>query len=215
MKSFEIKELNATDEQFPVAVSRLAAVLEKGKLSSRDIDQVLLLSNKLIIADFLREYQYFDDKNMVRIKAYILLNLDNEDRMFVSDLIEFADLHELELPYAKCIEYLDQFTDENVFVQLAAIDYISFNIKMNHIDQIKAAMDRILGNRECARPVQIKAAFFLFRITHKKKYLSDLLDLVVTGTEGNKKLLKNILICKGNERKFFDYNSVIGSILRK
>ena len=52
----------------------------------------------------------------------------------------------------------------------------------------------------------------MFRMTYKKKYLIDLLDLVVNGDD-NKTLLKNILLQKFNGRKYFEYHDALKSLL--
>ena len=140
------------------------------------------------------------------------LKLNSADKLFVSVLIEFADDWDLELPYSECIKCLDNFENDNTYVQLAMIDYIFGNLKMKYLSVIINSLDGILSNAECNQSVQVKAAFFLFRITHKKRYLIDLIDLVVNGDD-NKALLKNILSRSFNGSEYFEYHDVLKSIL--
>ena len=110
----EINELNS--EYYPLATSRLKALLSKGILPAQEINQILNLKNTLIISDFLIEYKRFSKRSISTLHKYIIKNLDNTNKLFVSDLIEFADDWDLELPYTKCIKFLNEHNEDNTYV---------------------------------------------------------------------------------------------------
>jgi|GEM_PF-3045785 len=200
-----IDELNS---DHILGTARLRALLDNGILPAEDIDAILALKSVLIIADFLTQYQHFSKENIHTVHKFILDNLNHKNKLFVSDLIEFAEYWELELPYQQCIKLLNKFKADNTYVQLAMIDYLYTNLKLKHIDAITKALNEVLENPECNQSVQVKSAFFLFRITHKKKYLTALVDLVVNG-DGNKTLLKNILLSNFNGSDYFEYYDLL------
>ena len=204
-----ISELNS---DYPVAQAGLAVLLGRGVLSAAEIDEVLALKNTLIISDFLEQYRHFSKENFLTINKYIVRNLSNRNRLFVSDLVECADDWNMELPYMKCVKCLSKFKGDHTFVQLAMLDYVFNNLKMSYLDEITSALDGILSNSECNQSVQVKAAFYIFRITHKRKYLDDLLDLVVNGDD-NKTLMRNILSKKFNGSEYFEYHDLLMSVL--
>lgn len=177
------------------------------KLCFEDIKTILLLNSKLLIGEFLINYKHFDNNDLKYIEQYILKNLDNEDRMFVSDLIEFATYWELQLPYKKCLDFLRVYENDNAYVQLAVIDYVFENLKFSYISEIVKLLQEILDNKEMSNSLKVKAAFVMFRITMKKKYLEDLTDLVIT--EDYRKLLQNMLKQKYNTQKYFDYYNLL------
>lgn len=211
MESKIIEQLNS---DYPIASKALKKILSKGMLKSKEIKTLLLLKNNLIISDFLENYKFFTKKDLSTIELFIIENLDCKDRLFVSDLIEFAYEWNLSLPYEKCIRFLKKFSNDNTYVQLACIDYIFLNLKFQYIDEIYVALNAILQNSRCNQSNQILAAFYLFRITSKKEFLIDLLDLVINGdTENNKILLKNILKINYNGPKYFEYYDILKSIV--
>jgi len=211
--SLDIKVLNSTENaEYGKAELCLKKVIKK-KLCTEDIKTMLLLDNKLIIGEFLIHYKHFDNNDLKYIAQYILDNLDNKDRMLVSDLIEFATYWELQLPYDKCIEFLTIYKDDNTYVQLAVIDYIFENLKFSKIVKVVAALQEILNSPNMNNSLKVKASFVLFRITMKKKYLEDLIDFVIV--EDYRELLQNILKEKYNSQKYFDYHNLLKFIAHK
>ena len=171
MESHIFAGLNSLD--YTIASKVLNSLLDK-QLELEDIKQIMSIENKLIIADFLGEYTYFSDNDLAYINSYITINIDNEDRLFVSDLIEFAIEFNLSLPYEKCLDFLLNHKDENAYVLLAAIDYIFENLNFYYIDTIVLRFENIINNPEHNQSAQVKASFALFRITLDEKYLLDL-----------------------------------------
>lgn len=211
MRSDTLDKLNSTD--YSIASNCLNSLLKDNGINKVDIRELLALDNTLIIGDFLEKYDAFDSEDLLELEEYINNNLDHSDRLFVSNLIEFATDWELSINYKKCIDFLGKYGDDDDYVVLASIDYVFENLRMAEIENIYRSLHSILNNPEQNRSTQIKAAFALFRITHRKEFLTDLTDLVVNGDENNKLLLKNILTVKYNSKEYFDYHDKLKAIL--
>jgi len=179
----------------------------KRKLCFEDIKTIFSLNCTSLIGEFLINYKHFDNNDLRYIEQYILDHLDHEDKMFVSDLIDFATYWEFQLPYEKCLGFLKVYENDNTYVQLSVIDYIFENLKFSYISEIVKLLQEILDSREMYNSIKVKAAFVMFRITMKKKYLEDLIDLVIT--DDNRKLLQNMLKQKYNSQKYFDYHNLL------
>jgi hypothetical protein len=205
MDSKTIEILN-NSEFYSDSEKCLFKIIEK-KISFRDIKTILNLENKLIVDAFLKEYRFFESKDLKYIEQFILNNLNHADRAFVSDLIEFATDWDLILPYETCIEFLKKCDNDNNYVQLAVIDYIFENLKFSYIEKIVNSLKSILNDSKQNLSVQILSAFVLFRITMKKEYLEELTDLAIT--ENYQELLKNILNREYNKQEYFDFHGLL------
>lgn len=210
MKPDLINKLNSSE--YGVASHYLDEFLNEGNVTEKDITTLLSLENTLIIGDFLEKYKNFKENDLRIIESYINRNLDNSDRLFVSDLIEFSTSWCLYLPYEKCLSFLKRQGDDDDYVLLASIDYIFENLKLYFIEEIYKLLNDILHNPESNQSAQVKAAFVLFRITNKKNFLVDLIDLVVNGVEDNKLLLSNMLSLNHNNSLYFEFYDVLKSI---
>lgn len=198
--------------EYSISSKLLKEILSKEKISDDDLTAILSLNNLLTIGDFLQKFKDFSENNLKLIETYINENLDHSDRLFISDLIEFATDWNLSLPYKKCIGFLKKYNDDDTYVQLASIEYVFKNLKFQFIDEIYNSLYAILNNSECNQSNQVMSAFVLFRITAKKEFLIDLLDLVVNGDLDNKVLLKNILALKFNSNEYYEYSSLLKSV---
>lgn len=213
MRKKIIEKINACKEDEDVyskIEKYLDNLLDKGKLKQKVILDILHLKNYIFISDFLIKYNYFDKEDLILIHSYIIDNLDNKERLFVSDLLEFATYWNLELPYEKCLNSLDKYENDDHYVLLASIEYIFKNLKFEYIDQIVEKLIGIIENPNQIQTAQVNASFILFRITLKKEYLSNLIELVVNND--HKTLLRNILNLEYNSQKYFDYHDLLMSI---
>jgi hypothetical protein len=211
MKSKIFLQLNSSN--YETASKALFNFLKVEFINEADLSLLLSIDNPLIIGDFLEEYKNFNQSDLKLIENYIKGNLNNLNKLFVSDLIEFATNWSLELPYEICLKFLKNFGNDDDYVQLASLDYIYENLKFNYIEEIYNSLNNILSNPMSNQSSQVKSAFILFRITNKKNFLVDLIDLVVHGNEYNKVLLSNILILKHNNEIYFeDYNLLKATI---
>jgi hypothetical protein len=207
MKPEILKKLNSPE--YSIASKALSELLTINSIDKNDLDKILALDNHLIIGDFLEKYNNYQESDLSLIESFINRNLDHHNRLFVSDLIEFATDWGLELHYDKCLMFLIKYGDDDDFVLLSSMDYIFENLKFTKIDEIYRLLNSILQNPESNQSAQVKAAFMLFRITMRKEFLSDLIDLVVNGNENNKLLLGNLLALEYNSAQFFDYYDIL------
>jgi hypothetical protein len=212
MKSDILQKLNSDD--YSIASNCLNEFLKAGNINRSDLIALLSINNTLIISDFLERYKNFHEKDLKLIENYINRNLDHTDRLFVSDLIEFSTNWGLFLPYNKCLQFLEKFGDDEDYVLLASIDYIFENLKFAKIDEIFNLLCLILYNPESNQSAQVKAAFVLFRITNKKKFMIDLVDLIVNGYADNKILLRNMLNLKYNNSSYFEHYDLLNAIIK-
>ena len=199
-------------KRYDTATKALNELMAKGELKEEEILKVMAIQNKSVIGDFLVDYQHFNQYNLAHMSIFINEHLDDKDRLFVSDLIEFASYWEIIIPYSKCFEFLSVYGKDDDYVVLATLDYIYENLKISYIKDIVKAFEGILYNPKHMQSSQIKAAFILFRITMKKIYLKDLTNLVAIGNS-NKILLRNILGLDWNQKEYFDYAENLQAIM--
>lgn len=204
-------KLKSSDYQ--VAREALSQLLKNGKLDADDIAEVLTFGDKLIIGNFLTDYTCFDKDDLAFIEKYICENLDDNDRLYVSDLIEFATYWNLQIPYEKCLEFLKIYEDDHHYVLLASIDYIFENFKYSYISEFYDLLNEILYNSNQHESAQLLASFVLFRISLKKDYLIKLIDLTIRN-QYNTQSLKNILKREYNDQKYFDYHDLLTALVK-
>jgi len=204
-----IEKINSCkeDDFYSEIEVHLDNLLTKGKLKQVEILEILNLKNYLFICDFLIKYRFFDKEDLMLIQVYILDNLNNTDRLFVSDLIEFATYWNLDLPYDVCIGFLDVNEADHHYVLLATMNYIFKKLNFEYIEQIVNKLKIIIDDPGQIQTAQVYASFILFRITLKRDYLLNLMDLVVN--EDHKVLLKNILEQEYNNQRYFDYHDFL------
>jgi hypothetical protein len=215
LRLFEKKAIKAInswkdDDMYSDIEIYLLDILNKGKLDNLQIRQILRLKNTFFISEFLIKYNHFDKDSLIIVGKYINRNLEYDDRLFVSDLIEFATYWNLDLPYEKCLDFLDRYKNDDHYVLLASMEYIFANLKFEFINKIVESLIQIIENPDQIQPAQVNAFFILFRITHKKEYLNGLIQLVTS--EDHKELLKNILSIKYNNQQYFDFHDLLYKI---
>ena len=210
MRKITIEKINACKEDkdiYSEIEKYLDNLLSKGKLKQKEILEILHLENYLFISDFLIKYIFFDKEDLTLIQNYIIANLAHKERLFVSDLLEFATYWDLELPYEKCLNLLDKYEGDDHYVLLASMDYVFKNLRFEYIDQIVDRLINVIDNSNQIQTAQVKASFILFRITLKKEYLTNLIELVVNND--HKTLLRNILNLEYNNQQYFDYHDLL------
>jgi hypothetical protein len=180
------------NSEYSISSKALQTIL-KEKITNEDIIKIFSSNNYLIIADFLEEFDKYDENTLKYIENYIINHLDDKDRLFVSDLIEFATEWGLSIPYEKCIGFVKVCGKDDDYVGIASIDYIYTNFKLNYFDDIYKVLNIVINNTEYNQSAQLRAAMTLFRYTHNKKYYLILKSLVEKGDENNRVLLKNKL----------------------
>lgn len=216
LKSTEPEALSQEDIESNILDRKLSKLMRQD-LTNDQIMEILHWKSLRVVSRFLHEYD-FEEENLPIIHRFILDNLDHEDRLFVSDLIEVATELDLELPYLKCLEFLDwkakanSNEDDQHYVVMATINYVFKNLKQKYITRIVNSLNNILNNGNSYQSTQVRADFVLFRITQKQKYLRDLIDLVIN--EKHQELLNNILKKEYNQQRYFEYHDFLKLICK-
>lgn len=162
------------------------------KIKDSDL-KVLLTSNQndLIIC-FLECYSCYNLTQLQTIETFIDANLENGDRFFVSELIDFGSEWGLNLNYDRLLKLAKSSSEEDHFVVLSVIKYISENVKTYYIERIFSTFNYILNTSSYFQNVQLAAAIGLFRISQDDHYLK-IIDNWFDNNEVNKVFLKNYL----------------------
>ena len=201
---------NIEHENYSTAKRSLDSV-SFDKLELNDVKYILEKANKLVIGDFLSDYQSFSTEMLDYIEGYINKNLNHPNRLFVSDLINYASDWGLNISYNKCIDFVTITGKDNDFVMLASIDYIFENLKMHYLDKIFNVFNQVLyGGIDYNHSCKIKVAFYLYRISHNSKYFMVLKEFMKDGDSLDREILKNIMDAFYNNEDYFDdYRKVI------
>ena len=205
------KEILSTiaQSEYGDAYSGLERLLKINRISNKDLDIILHTGNKLLIGEFLELYDAFTESNLKLIESFINANLLHENRLFVSDLIEFASEWGLRINYDLLIGFLSVYKGDETYVQLASIDYVYRYMNLTKLDEIYNALYSILQNPRCNQSSQVKASFVLLRITNNEVFLEDLIDLLINGCKENRELMKNMLSQHFNGPKYFKYYNLL------
>lgn len=197
---------------FTDAYNKVIQFIKSEKLLTfQELKDVLKLKEKELVSTFLEKYEEFDREQLKLVESYINENLDNEDANFLSDLIDFSSIWGLNLDYEKLLEKLKDDSKEKRYVVLSSVQYFTENIKLFYVSELVKSLENILENSNYYQNAQIATALCLFRITHKKKYLSEVKDWFVDN-ETNSEYLKNTLKAKFYKKKYF-FRTAIKEVL--
>lgn len=181
---------------------------DKIKLSFEDIEFILNLNEKELVAFFFSEYSLFDQADFLQVEKFTNSHLDNENLDFVSDLIYFAVDFGLDLNYRKILQLLIIEEVDNNFIVLACLQYLNLNIKLLYIDVIIKNLEYIRDTAIYHQNEQLLASLILFRITHKIDYLSFVIELIKYD-ESNLEFLKNTLKEKPYNNLYFNLPHIL------
>jgi len=198
LRTNEIKTFNKAFEEW----KKLEVV------SDNFLEEILnlpkILGNKLFQGEFLEEFEYFTSSQLQMIERFIHKNINDKDCLFVSSLIDCANLNHILSIHDICLEFIRRRRSSHIV--LAALNYLFGHLNFHNIDRIVAAFNRVLNNKKYYQNCQTIASFYLFRITHHQKYYDFLKSLVLEGGEINHIVLKNSLQGMDyNKRKYFAY----------
>lgn len=200
MKKNIINELkNLTNEKAEKVIFKL---VKKSKLITNEELNVILNSGDFVVNIFIDNYVKLTPEQFSIIENYINKNLDHENRLFVSDLIEFSTDFGLNLNYLQVCNLILDVSENNHFVVLASVEYIYQNYKLSFISQTFAVLDQIIDNPYYYENVQCSALFALYRITGKLKYVKRIKTLLKDSKE-NQTYVSNKLKKLHNKEKYF------------
>ena len=178
-------------------------------LSLDDISFILNLKNKELVESFLVEYAHFHEKELLYIENFINSNLEHENKEFLSDLIYFATDFGLDINYKRILKFLIIEVEDNNFLVLASLHYLSENIKFLYIDSIIDNLIYIRDNEVYHQNEQLLASLILFRITHKPDYLVFVKELI-EHDESNLEFFNNVIKDDMYDQKYFNIKYFLG-----
>lgn len=184
------------------------------KLDLNIIKEILALENKDFIDLFLREYILFDEDDKAYLEFFINLNLNNSNTEYASDLIYFANDLSLNLKYKEVLELINRYASDENYLVLAAIVYVSNNIKYYYIEDIVSSFTKVVNSKDYFQSEQILASLTLYRITRKKLYLDFIVELIDYDKE-NLVFLTNLLGEESYQEKYFDLTEIKSKITIK
>ena len=207
----EIKELLLSEiyEEPYQAIEQLIAM---DSISDEALEFILHLDDNFLTADFLDGFNKFSYGQLLTLENYIMKNLSNSDRLFVSDLIDFARKNNFTVFYKNCIDFISSEKEDYNLI-LSSIIYISEKHNFTQISEIKTVLDKILEKENYYFNCQIVAAFYLFRLTFHQIYLEKLVQLLLHTPESNKELIAGVLKYPYNQPEYFVYHNLIASFL--
>jgi hypothetical protein len=176
---------------------------DKVYLSLDDISFILNLKEKELVESFLTEYAHFHEKELSYIENFINLNLENENKEFLSDLIYFAADFGLNINYSKILKFLIIDAEDNNFLVLGCLHYISENIKFLYIETLLENLIYIRDNKVYHQNEQLLASLILFRITNKPDYLVFVKELIEYD-ESNLEFFNNVIKKDMYAEKYFN-----------
>lgn len=200
----ELKRMFISDT-FEEPYAAIELILEESSIDNDLFNFILSIEDKLVVAEFLEKYDSFSKEQLLILESYIHKNLNSVDPLFVSDLIEIANLNDIQSVFYPCIDFAkNPKNDSNVV--LSSIFYICENLRLHNIELVFNTLNKILDDSEYYQNCELVASFFLFRFSHEKKYFIRVKDLVDNGQEMNIEVLKNLLDLDYNTRSYFAYS---------
>jgi hypothetical protein len=173
------------------------------KLDLNEIKQILCFKDKDLVDLFLREYILFDKDDRVYLELFINDNLEHENTEFVSDLLYFACDLSLNIDYLRVMSLIDSHVQDENYVVLGALNYISTNVKYYYINEIFSTMQKVFNSEKYYQSEQILASIILYRISNKTEYLIFIKELLLAD-EGNILFLTNLLKEEAYQEEYFN-----------
>lgn len=173
------------------------------KLDLNEIKQILCFKDKDLVDLFLREYILFDKDDRVYLELFINDNLGHENTEFVSDLVYSACDLSLNIDYLRVMSLIDSHVQDENYVVLGALNYISTNVKYYYINEIFSVMGKVINSEKYYQSEQILASIILYRISNKTEYLIFIKELLLAD-EGNILFLTNLLKEEAYQEEYFN-----------
>ena len=210
----DIKNLDSVD--FITANNKILEFIKSSDvISDSDILLILELEERELTSTFLEEYEGFTTTQLNEIEKYVNQHISDEDKDYVSDLIDFSKKWGLKIDYNKMLPLLSDNSEENHFVVLSSVLYIQGYFNYFFFDEVITSLMRILNDSNHYQNVQILSAICLFRHTHNVKYLKEIEGWM--DNEFNTEFVLNVLGSKDYRDECFSKESkdLILKILKK
>lgn len=170
----------------------LRLLLNKTNINNSELYGLLHNGNHLVVGEFLLNYKFFTKHNMSEIHNFILQNLTNNDKLFVSDLIDFATENQLSLPQDKCCRFLEDCGGDSDYAQIAFLDYLLYGKSEIINKKIEHLLVTIIENNCCSIYSQLRACILLYSLRHQRQYLLKVIAYTQID-DACKTLLRNIV----------------------
>lgn len=156
-------------------IKGLSQLLRKKTFSNSELLNMLHQDNRLVVGEFLLRYRHFNKQNLSLIHHFVLQNLYDEDKLFVSDLIEFATNYSWPLPLQKCYTFLKQCGGDDDYPQIAFLNHLLFFRTDVWDEKLEDLLNAIVDNNCCSIYAQLRACMLLYKFTRKKRYVSNVI----------------------------------------
>ena len=178
----------------------LNMILASPRLPTRVLNVILdeETLDKLSVGDILEKYEHFSKRQLARIEKYIHAHLQDDNLLFVSDLIDCANWNNIESEtiFDFCLDTIKK--RRSLAIVLSAIVYVFEHMRITQSVRVVPVFERVLNNKTYYQNCQIVAAFCLFRITMNPQYLQSIKELVAMDN--------NLLTILTNKMLLMDYN---------
>lgn len=189
-------------------------IINQKKISLKILNHILNLEDKLVVGEFLEKFIYLSDEQLKSVENYIRMHIKDRDALFVSSLIESANVNSFLCFYNDFLNVI-RFRRNDLIV-LAALDFIFENLQLDRIKDIVNTFRRVINNKSYYQNCQVIASLYLFRITYAKEYLIFLEELIMQGGESNRLVLRNSLtLMEYNQQKYFSYHDKLIDLINK
>ncbi|MDR2224220.1 MAG: hypothetical protein LBE34_16005 [Flavobacteriaceae bacterium] len=201
--------INLTFEEGYKGILELA--LNKEKVENKNLSILFMLSEKELINVFLENFGGFSKSNLGFIEKKINKSLFDNNRDYVSDLIDFSIFKGLYLDYNIILDLVKQKNEDEHFVILSALQYLSENIKYYYIEEIFECMESIVDSKHKDN-LKILSLLILYKISHLDIYLNRIEKMLFN--EDNVVYFTNRIKNYDFEEQFFN-NEKLLSIIEK
>ncbi|EHQ41280.1 MULTISPECIES: hypothetical protein [Myroides] len=167
--------INLTFEEGYKGILELA--LSQEKIVNQDIILLFTIEEKELISAFLGNFNGFSRSNLKIIEKKINTLLYNDNREYVSDLIDFSILYGLNLDYTIIINLVKQSDKKEHFVILSALQYLSENIKYYYIEEIFESLELIVDSKHSDN-IKILSLLILYKISHLDIYVDKIKKMI-------------------------------------
>ncbi len=179
-------------------------ISEQKLISNKILEYILQLEDIYDIVECLFACNFFSKKQLKRLKKFIKKNLYHKDEVFRNELINFAFYWHMDYFWKDCISFIKN-PNESSIVIIISIDYIYECMNIDDLPKVKELFEKVINNDNYYQNCQTVAAFYLFRLTHKKKYYNYLKESMLLNNGVNKVVLKNLLKVKYNQAEYFAF----------
>ncbi len=200
-----LKQKLTNEESFEMPYEAIKEICAKKRIPNEYVAFILALEDELLIADFLLNYAYFNQKQLNIIRKYIRKHIvTHPDECFRNDLITFACYWEITDFWDECLEMIEN-PNESHLVILSALSYIYERMQITDLPRVKEAFDKVLNEGNYYQNCQTVAAFYLFRLTLSQEYYEYLKESMPLNQGINRNVLKNLLEEEYNQTPYFAY----------